>query len=46
MPLYRTSYSCPYAEAEKSINKYAGLIPIAVIALLLVIELALGLRGH
>jgi hypothetical protein len=46
MPLYRTSCSCPYTEAEKSINKYAGLIPIAVIALLLVIELALGLRGH
>ena len=32
--------------AEKSINKYVGLIPIAGIALSLVLELALGLRGQ
>ena len=32
--------------AEKSIKKYAGLIPVLAIALALVIELALGLRGQ
>ena len=30
----------------KSINRYWGIVPIACIALALIVELALGLRGH
>ena len=37
---------CVHVGAEKSINKYVGLIPVIGVSLSFVIELALGLRGQ